>query len=144
MEIGHVADVVYGQAHCAASERMPLFGQILAAMYQNDVVDEDDIREWHAKPASKGEGLKEGEVLENFKKLWIVGARMIHQFDEQESDDEESEEESEEGEGEEAEVHHTAHSNDDDESEGEDEDEEEDDDEGEDDDDEEDEEEEDH
>ncbi|EIM90142.1 nucleotide-diphospho-sugar transferase [Stereum hirsutum FP-91666 SS1] len=123
------------QAHCAASERMPLFGQILAAMYQNDVVDEDDIREWHAKPASKGEGLKEGEVLENFKKLWIVGARMIHQFDEQESDEDEDSEEGSDEEGEEVEGQPasasttTQHQNEeDDESEGEEESEEEDDD----------------
>lgn len=84
---------------------MPLFGQILAVMYQNDVVDEEDIRQWHAKPESKGEGVKDAELTENFGKLWIVGARMIYQFDEQESDEDESEEESSEDEEEEAEAH---------------------------------------
>ncbi|TFY76741.1 hypothetical protein EWM64_g7267 [Hericium alpestre] len=72
---------------------MPLFGQILAALYQNDIVEEDDIRAWHAQPEAKGEGLKPGALLENMKKTWIVGARMIHQFNEQESSDEGSDEE---------------------------------------------------
>ncbi|RDB21277.1 Translation initiation factor eIF-2B subunit epsilon [Hypsizygus marmoreus] len=77
------------QTHCASSTHLPLFGQILAALYQDDIVEEDDIRKWHAQPASKGEGLKESE---NIKKCWIIGAHMIKQFDEQESDDDEEEE----------------------------------------------------
>ncbi|KAH9001219.1 nucleotide-diphospho-sugar transferase [Lactarius akahatsu] len=68
------------QYHCASSTRFPLFGQILAALYQNDIVEEEDIQNWHAKPEAKGEG--------NVQKTWIVGARMIHQLNEQESDDE--------------------------------------------------------
>ncbi|KAI0040490.1 nucleotide-diphospho-sugar transferase [Auriscalpium vulgare] len=87
------------QAHCAGSSRLPLFGQILAAFYQNDIVEEDDIRAWHAQPAAKGAGLKEGPQLENMQKTWLVGARMIHQFNEQESSEEESSEAEESGEG---------------------------------------------
>lgn len=79
------------QYHCASSTRFPLFGQILAALYQNDIVEEEDIRNWHAKPEAKGEGVKSGNIQENMQKTWIVGARMIHQFNEQESSsDEES------------------------------------------------------
>jgi translation initiation factor eIF-2B subunit epsilon len=55
-----------------------LFGQILAALYQDDIVEEDDIRAWHARPSSRGEA-------ENMKKCWAVGTRMIEQFDEQDS-----------------------------------------------------------
>jgi translation initiation factor eIF-2B subunit epsilon len=80
------------QTHCASSERMPLFGQILAALYQDDVVEEDDIRQWHALPASKGLGLKPGTTTENIKKCWLVGARMITQFNQQDSDGEEDSE----------------------------------------------------
>ncbi|KAI9446408.1 nucleotide-diphospho-sugar transferase [Lactarius indigo] len=80
------------QYHCASSTRFPLFGQILAALYQNDIVEEEDIQNWHAKPEAKGEGVKSGNLLENIQKTWIVGARMIHQLNEQESDDDESEE----------------------------------------------------
>ncbi|KZP24752.1 nucleotide-diphospho-sugar transferase [Athelia psychrophila] len=76
------------QQHCAASERMPLFGQILASLYQDDVVEEDDIRKWYGMPASKGVGVPEGPIFENTKKCWAVGARMIAQFDEQDSDEE--------------------------------------------------------
>jgi len=80
------------QYHCASSTRFPLFGQILATLYQNDIVEEEDIRNWHAKPEAKGEGLQVGNLLENVKKTWIIGARMIHQFNEQESDDDEESE----------------------------------------------------
>ena len=38
------------QAHCATSTRMPLFGQIFAALYQDVIVEEDDIRAWHTLP----------------------------------------------------------------------------------------------
>jgi translation initiation factor eIF-2B subunit epsilon len=69
---------------------MPLFGQILAALYQEDIVEEDDIRQWHALPASKGVALKPGTTTDNIKKCWSVGTHMIAQFNEQ-SDDEESE-----------------------------------------------------
>ncbi|KAN0133810.1 Nucleotide-diphospho-sugar transferase [Lactarius tabidus] len=80
------------QYHCASSTRFPLFGQILAALYQNDIVEEEDIRNWHAKPEAKGEGVRSDNLLANMQKTWIVGARMIHQFNEQESSsDEESE-----------------------------------------------------
>ncbi|KAF7969035.1 hypothetical protein HWV62_28660 [Athelia sp. TMB] len=79
------------QAHCAAGgggARLGLFGQVLAALYQDDVVEEADIRAWHALPASRGAGLEDGPELENVRKCWAVGARMIAQFDEQSSDDE--------------------------------------------------------
>ncbi|KAJ7109279.1 translation initiation factor eif-2b [Mycena epipterygia] len=76
------------QMHCASSERFPLFGQILAELYQTDIVEEDDIRAWYALPESKGVGLVGGPTAENVKRCWAVGARMIQQFDEQESDSE--------------------------------------------------------
>ncbi|KAH8117331.1 nucleotide-diphospho-sugar transferase [Phellopilus nigrolimitatus] len=82
------------QEHCAQSPRLGLFGQILAALYQDDVVDEDDIRAWHGRATSKG-GDADGEALaENMHKCWAVGTRMIEQFDEQddESDSEDSSE----------------------------------------------------
>ncbi|KII88609.1 hypothetical protein PLICRDRAFT_689604 [Plicaturopsis crispa FD-325 SS-3] len=92
-----VETVVVLQNHCASSERMPLFGQILAALYQDDIIEEDDIRAWHDRPESKGEGLKPGDLTDNIKKCWIVGARMIQQFDAQDSDsDEDAEEDAEE------------------------------------------------
>ncbi|RXW23845.1 hypothetical protein EST38_g1996 [Candolleomyces aberdarensis] len=83
------------QKHCATSPRMSLFGQILAALYQMDIVEEDDIRAWHVLPTSQGSDLQPGEVKTNTGKMWIVGAHMIHQFDEQESDEDESEDEEE-------------------------------------------------
>lgn len=83
------------QAHCATSTRMPLFGQILAALYQEDIVEEDDIRAWHKLPIAQGEGRKPGPETENLQKCLTIGAHMIRQFDEQESDSEEEESEDE-------------------------------------------------
>ncbi|KAG6850579.1 hypothetical protein H0H93_011247 [Arthromyces matolae] len=81
------------QSHCATSQRLNLFGQILAALYQDDIVDEDDIRKWHSLPGSKGVGVKASDsVVEHLKKCWLIGAHMIKQFDEQESDEDSSEE----------------------------------------------------
>ncbi|KAG2157343.1 nucleotide-diphospho-sugar transferase [Suillus clintonianus] len=83
------------QEYCASSDRLPLFGQILAALYQDDTVDENDIRAWHENPKSQGQGVKPTSLQDNYKKCWVTGAHMIKQFDEQDSD-EESEEESDE------------------------------------------------
>ena len=86
------------QYHCATSTRFHLFGQILAALYQNDIVEEEDIQSWHALPESKGENVKNFTLLENLQRSWIVGARMIHQLNEQESDDDDGDVPSSEGE----------------------------------------------
>jgi translation initiation factor eIF-2B subunit epsilon len=83
---------LHRQEHCASSDRLPLFGQILAALYQDDIVDEDDIRAWHVKPQSQGQDVKSTSLQENYKKCWVTGAHMIKQFDEQDSDEESDEE----------------------------------------------------
>ncbi|KAI6117666.1 nucleotide-diphospho-sugar transferase [Pisolithus croceorrhizus] len=80
------------QECCASSERLPLFGQILAALYQEDVVEEEDIRAWHKRPQSRGDEQKSAALQNNFQKCWNAGAFMIKQFDEQESDEESDEE----------------------------------------------------
>lgn len=73
-----------------------MFGQILAALYQDDIVDEDDIRAWHGNPKSQGQDVKPASLQDNYNKCWVTGAHMIKQFDEQDSD-EESEEDSDDG-----------------------------------------------
>ena len=84
------------QYHCAAAgPRQGLFAQMLVALYQQDLVDEDDIRMWHRSPAARGEGtgVKPGSALaEGLKKCWDVGAKLLEQLGE--DSDEESEEES--------------------------------------------------
>jgi len=93
-----VETVTVLQTHCASSPRLPLFGQILAALYQEDIVEEEDIRRWHSLPSSKGSD-HPASMTENIMKCWTVGGRMISQFDEQDSEDESENEgeESEEG-----------------------------------------------
>ena len=69
---------------------MPLFGQILAALYQEDIVEEDDIRGWHILPSTtSGEG-REGVERDNFVKCWTIGTHMIQQFDDQDSSESEN------------------------------------------------------
>ncbi|KAK0450768.1 nucleotide-diphospho-sugar transferase [Armillaria borealis] len=53
------------QTHCSSSERMPLFGQILAALYQADIVEEEDLR--------AGVGLTPGTQTDNIRKCWNSG-----------------------------------------------------------------------
>ncbi|KAJ7582893.1 nucleotide-diphospho-sugar transferase [Mycena floridula] len=84
------------QTHCASSsEKMPMFVQILAALYQDDLVEDDDIRAWYALPSSKGEGT--GPLKDNVVKCWEFGGKMIQHLDEQdESDDSDPKKSSEE------------------------------------------------
>ena len=63
---------------------------MLAALYQDDIVDEDDIRAWHATKVARGNDMKPGSHLEGVKYCWVVGQKMIQQFDAQESSEEES------------------------------------------------------
>ncbi|TFK76541.1 nucleotide-diphospho-sugar transferase [Pluteus cervinus] len=80
------------QLHCAQSPRLPIFGQILAALYQADFVDEDDIRAWHASPTAMGVGQPESRQ-ENYQKCRTIGSHMIQQFDEQESEEDDDDDE---------------------------------------------------
>nr|GAT47225.1 translation initiation factor eIF-2B subunit epsilon [Mycena chlorophos] len=82
------------QMHCAASDRFPLFVQILAEFYQRDIVDFDDLQTWHASAAAKGEGLPAGPVAENVKRCWAVAAQLIQHLDESDEEEESEEEES--------------------------------------------------
>lgn len=92
--IDGVETVTVLQAQCASSKRVALFGPILVALYQQDIVDEDDIRGWHELPVSQGVGALLSEA-EELKRCWTVGSRMIEQFDEQESSEEDDDEDSE-------------------------------------------------
>ena len=70
---------------------MPLFGQILAALYQEDIVEEDDIRGWHILPSTSGGDGREGVERDNFRKCWTIGTHMIQQFDDQDSSESDNE-----------------------------------------------------
>ena len=71
------------QQHCAAAPpaRQALFAPMLAALYRHDLVEEDDVRAWHASGAARGEGVvaaKPGSAfLEGLRRCWAVGERMI-------------------------------------------------------------------
>ena len=72
---------------------MPLFGQILAALYQEDIVEEDDIRGWHILPSTSSDEGREGVERDNFLKCWTIGTHMIQQFDDQDSSESDNNEE---------------------------------------------------
>ena len=68
-----------------------MFGQILATLYQDDIVEEDDIRKWHCNPESQGTNLGRG-LAEKIHKCWVIGGRMIQQFDDEDSDEDDENE----------------------------------------------------
>ena len=51
-------------------------------------MEEDDVRTWHGKAESRGEGLAPGPLVVNMEKNWAIGSRMIVQFDEQDTESE--------------------------------------------------------
>lgn len=67
----------------------------MVSFYQDDIVEDDDVRGWLKLATSKGESLSPGPIAENYKKFWMIGARLLQQISEQESSDEESDEEDE-------------------------------------------------
>lgn len=69
----------------------------MVTFYQDDIVDDDDIRGWLKLGKSKGEDVKQGSISENYKKFWMLGARLLQQISEQDSSDEEDEESEQEG-----------------------------------------------
>lgn len=70
---------------------MPLFVQILAALYQEDIVDEDSIRKWLVMPVSRGVGLEAGDRSDNIRKCFELGTKMLQHLEEQDDDSEDSE-----------------------------------------------------
>jgi len=75
------------QNHCATTNTQ-LFGQILVSFYQNDVIDEDDLKNWQRLPASR---MGQVDSAENHKKFWVIGSRILQQLLEQDSEDESDE-----------------------------------------------------
>ncbi|EAU88454.1 translation initiation factor eif-2b [Coprinopsis cinerea okayama7 len=91
-----VETLVMLQRHCIGSPRLSLFGQILAALYQHDVVEEEDLIAWHRTPGAKGEDANPGPEQDNLKKTWLVGGQLIVQLAEQDSEDDSDEDDDDE------------------------------------------------
>ena len=80
------------QSLCAKETRyQALFGQLLAAFYQEDIVEEADVRAWHVMPESNGRGALPTSLASSLENSWAIGSRMIEQFDAQDTGSEESE-----------------------------------------------------
>ena len=66
-----------------------MFGQVLIAFYQGDIIDEDDLKNWQQLPTSK---TGQGDYVENHRKFWAIGSRILQQLVEQDSEEESDEE----------------------------------------------------
>jgi translation initiation factor eIF-2B subunit epsilon len=81
------ANVKPSQNHCATRDTQ-LFGQVLVAFYQDDIIDEDDLKNWQRLPASR---IGQDDSAENHRKFWVIGSRILQQLVEQESEEESDE-----------------------------------------------------
>lgn len=90
------------QKYCAENpDRLKLFGHILTAFYNDDLVEDVNIRSWALDARSKHPANSPGDVCRNQGLLLL---KAIHEQssdeDDDDEDEDESEEEDEEGEGE--------------------------------------------
>ena len=67
---------------------MPLFGQLLIAFYQEDIVEEDDIQAWHKTSNKPIPHTTDAIFTENMQKCFKIGAQMIKQLAEQDDESE--------------------------------------------------------
>lgn len=82
------------QAYCAnSSDRLKLFGHILAAFYNDDLVEDENIRSWALDPRSKNPAGSPGDVC---RKQGLLLLQAIHAQSSDEEDDDEEEETDEE------------------------------------------------
>jgi len=90
-----VENLILFQRHCASSPRYQrIFGLILAALYNIDVVDEDDIKEWLSNSESRGLGLKK-ELTAAMGDCLMQGARLLQHLQQMDDSDDDEEEEDE-------------------------------------------------
>lgn len=61
----------------------------MVSFYQNDIIDEDDLKHWQRLPASR---MAQDDSAENHKKFWVIGSRILQQLLEQDSEEESGEE----------------------------------------------------
>ncbi|KAF9651749.1 nucleotide-diphospho-sugar transferase [Thelephora ganbajun] len=79
------------QNHCATTDTQ-LFGQVLVAFYQSDIIDEDDLKNWQQLPVSK---TGQDDAADNHRKFWVIGSRILQQLVDQESEEESEDEDDE-------------------------------------------------
>jgi translation initiation factor eIF-2B subunit epsilon len=76
------------QEHCVnqSPRLVPIFGNILATLYNEDIVDEDDIRAWHKSSRARGVGSGNEDTRASMERLRRVGTAMIERFEESDSE----------------------------------------------------------
>ena len=93
---------VDAQAYCVSHEEFkPLFGIILRALYETDVIGEEDLVEWRSLSAAKGEGARNEEEKQKWAEVYAKGKAYVDVLEQMESDDDDDEDDDEEEEDEE-------------------------------------------
>ncbi|KDQ18101.1 hypothetical protein BOTBODRAFT_52900 [Botryobasidium botryosum FD-172 SS1] len=84
-----VENLVLFQRHCASAPKYQrIFGLVLAALYNSDVVDEDDIKEWLSNSEARGVGQKK-ELAPAMSDCLMQGARLLQHLQQMEDSDDE-------------------------------------------------------
>lgn len=87
------------QGYCVEHEsHTPWFGVVLRALYESDMVGEEDLVEWREMSAAQGEGQAEEGAKKRWKEMWVKGKAYVDVLEDMESDDEDEDEEEESGE----------------------------------------------
>ena len=63
--------------------------------YEADLVDEDDIKEWHSSPTTQGIDVEPEDYGSDLNKLWVIGGRLLAHLESDDESEEDSEEDSE-------------------------------------------------
>lgn len=86
--------IIDAQAHCVKTDSLtPWFGIILRALYESDIVAEEDLVEWRELSEAKGEGQGDADMAKKWKDMWMKGKAYVDVLEDMESDDEEEEDE---------------------------------------------------
>jgi translation initiation factor eIF-2B subunit epsilon len=84
------------QSYCVEnSSHAPWFGIVLRALYETDVVAEEDLVEWRDLSAAQGEGQGEENKKKQWKEMWVKGKAYVDVLEDMESDDDEDDDEEE-------------------------------------------------
>jgi hypothetical protein len=65
--------------------------------YEADLVDEDDIKEWHSSPTTQGIDVEPEDYGSELNKLWVIGGRLLAHLESDDESEEDSEEEQRRG-----------------------------------------------
>ncbi|EIW73036.1 hypothetical protein TREMEDRAFT_42152 [Tremella mesenterica DSM 1558] len=85
------------QAHCINHEDyMPVFGILLRAVYETDIVSEEDLVEWRSLSSARGEGAKDEDEKKKWVEVFVKGKAYVDVLEQMDSEDEDEDDEEDE------------------------------------------------